>query len=93
MRGASVHEGGEEAGGTLGGTAAMPTLHSPCAKLVPWQGAELVRALEGWLKHGHVIEDEGAERLLNETAELSKMEALFTGWLKKQCVRLQGSAA
>ena len=37
------------------------------------------------LKHGHVIDDDGAASSLNETAELRQMELTFTQWLRKQC--------
>jgi len=66
----------------------MATLQSPCLELAPWKGADLVRALEGWLKYGHVVEDDGPERTLNETAELTRMDALFSAWLKRQCKAL-----
>jgi len=66
----------------------VPTLHSPCPKLVPWEGPQLVKALQSWLKYGHVVEEEGAVAMLNETAELEKMEVTFTQWLKKQCKSL-----
>ena len=67
-----------------------PNLHSECARVVEWTGPELVKALEGWLKYGHVVEEsDAAARETNTTAELERLSASFSQWLRRQCTGLK----
>lgn len=67
---------------------ALPRLRAPRCDPAEWDGSEFVTQLEGWLRHGHIIEEADAPSRLypaNATDELAAFDDASTAWLRRQC--------